>query len=102
MNIAVYFRNIIKTTSLMLILIIDKIFFVYMLMLLARVFGSWFPELQRTRFMQFIAFYTDPYLNFYRRFIPPLGMMDFSPIVAFLCLGVIEQIVKSLAIMLIR
>lgn len=76
------------------LLVIDKLFLVYTLMLLARILGSWIPELQRTRFMQFISFYTDPYLNFFRRFIPPLGLFDLSPIVAFLALSVIEQTVK--------
>ncbi len=42
---------------------------------------------------QFIRYYTDPYLNFFRRFIPPLGMIDFSPIIAFLCLSFIQNIV---------
>jgi YggT family protein len=64
-------------------------------MLLGRIFGSWIPELQRTRFMQFLAYYTDPYLNLFRKFIPPLGMFDLSPIVAFLCLNVAEQLVKT-------
>jgi YggT family protein len=84
----------------MLILIIDKIFLVYTLMLFGRILGSWIPELQQTRFMQFIAFYTDPYLNFFRRFIPPLGLFDLSPIVAFLCLSVIEQAIKAFFIVL--
>ncbi len=65
-------------------------------MLFVRILGSWLPELQTYRFMQFIAFYTDPYLNFFRRFIPPLGMLDLSPIVAFFCLGIIENILKTL------
>ena len=69
-----------------------------MLMLFARILGSWVPELQRTKFMQFIAFYTDPYLNLFRKIIPPLGMLDFSPIVAFLCLGIIENIIKRLIV----
>lgn len=80
---------------LMLIKIVDILFQVYMLMLFARILGSWFPEYQRSRPMLFIAFYTDPYLNIFRRIIPPLGMLDFSPIVAFLCLGFIEQIIKA-------
>jgi YggT family protein len=64
-------------------------------MLFGRILGSWIPELQRTRFMQFIAFYTDPYLNLFRKFIPPLGMIDISPIVAFICLGFIQQMIKA-------
>lgn len=80
----------------MLFYIVDKLFLVYTVMLFGRILGSWIPDLQHTRFMQFIAFYTDPYLNIFRRIIPPLGMMDFSPIIAILCLGFIENGVKTL------
>jgi YggT family protein len=86
----------------MIIKIIDVFFQVYMIMLLIRIFSSWIPELQRTRFLMFIAFYTDPYLNFFRRFIPPLGVIDISPIFAFLCLGIIEAGVKFLVGSLLR
>lgn len=86
----------------LLLQIVDKLFLVFMLMLFARILGSWVPEFQRTKFMQFIAFYTDPYLNIFRRFIPPLGMMDFSPIVAFLCLSIFESIIKNLIITIFR
>jgi YggT family protein len=80
----------------MLIQIVDKVFLIYLIMLFIRILGSWLPELQQTRFMQFIAFYTDPYLNFFRSFIPPLGMIDISPIVAFISLNFIEAGVKAL------
>lgn len=75
--------------------VVDNVFLVYMLMLFARILGSWFPEYQETSFFRFISYYTDPYLNFFRRFIPPLGMMDLSPIVAFFALKIIEEIIKS-------
>lgn len=75
----------------MIVRIIEIIFQVYTLMIFARIIGSWVPELSRYRIMQLIASYTDPYLNFFRRFIPPLGMIDFSPIVAFLCLNLIQH-----------
>jgi YggT family protein len=83
---------------MILVDIIDLLFWVYLIMLFIRILGSWIPELQGTRLMMFIAFYTEPYLNFFRRFIPPLGMVDFSPIVAFFCLSIIEAVVKQLAI----
>lgn len=75
--------------------IIDILFQVYTLMILARILGSWIPEWQQYRFMQFLAYYTDPYLNIFRRFIPPLGMIDISPLVAFFALGILKQIVQS-------
>lgn len=80
--------------------IIDLLFWIYLVMLFIRVISSWIPEVQGTRVMMFIMFYTDPYLNFFRRFIPPLGMIDMSPIVAFFFLNIIEAIVKHLAVLL--
>lgn len=85
---------------LVLIYIIDKLFLIFTIMLFVRIFGSWVPELQRQKWMQFVAFYTDPYLNFFRKFIPPLGMFDLSPIVAFLCLSVLQQMMKAFLISL--
>ena len=70
-------------------------------MILVRIFGSWFPDFSQTKFMQFIAFYTDPYLNFFRRIIPPLGMLDLSPIVAIFVLQFIEKGVIIMAAKLI-
>lgn len=81
----------------MLLTIIDYIFWVYMLMLFTRILSSWLPEMQGLTLFRFVAFYTDPYLQFFRRFIPPLGMIDVSPIVAFFCLYIIEAIVKGMA-----
>jgi len=75
-----------------LIRIINIAFQVYTLMLFARIIASWIPQLYEYRIMQFIAFYTEPYLNIFRRFIPPLGMIDFSPIIAFLFLSFIQNI----------
>lgn len=75
----------------MLLVIIDRVFLAYMIMMFVRVLSSWVPELQQYRFMQFIAFYTDPYFNLFRRIIPPLGMIDVSPMIAFLCLVYLIQ-----------
>ena len=87
---------------MILIEIIDLLFWVYLIMLFVRILGSWIPELHNTRFMMFIAFYTDPYLNIFRRVIPPLGMLDISPIVAFLALSFIEGFCKFLAAWALR
>ena len=75
--------------------LIDLVFQVYTLMLFARILASWVPQANEYRIMQFISYYTDPYLNLFRRIIPPLGMFDLSPIVAFLCLSFIQNIVLN-------
>jgi YggT family protein len=38
----------------------------------------------------------EPYLRIFRRLIPGMGMMDFSPIIAIIVLGVVSSIVVSL------
>ena len=78
----------------MIVEVIDKFFLVYLLMLFARIISSWFPEYQNLSILRFVAHYTDPYLAFFRRFIPPIGMLDISPIVGFFCLKIIEELVK--------
>jgi YggT family protein len=81
-----------------LIHIVQVVFQIYTLMLFARILSSWLPQLNDYKITQFIFFYTDPYLNFFRRFIPPLGMIDFSPIIAFLCLNILQNIVLNLIV----
>lgn len=80
----------------MLYQIVDGLFTCYMIMLVVRVLSSWFPDYQDHPILRFVRFYTDPYLNLFRRFIPPLGMLDLSPIVAFFALQFIELLVKGL------
>lgn len=86
----------------MIIRAIDLLFTAYTVMLLIRILASWVPEWTNNRFMHFISFYTDPYLNVFRKIIPPLGMIDISPMIAFLALGVIEQMTKHLTYLILR
>ncbi len=80
-----------------LLTILSYAFNIYYILLLVRVLGSWFPEFARSKFMHFVAFYTDPYLNLFRRFIPPIGgMLDISPIIAFIALRILQTILFSL------
>lgn len=80
----------------MIAYILNTLFTTYTVLLLIRVFGSWFPSFAHSRFMRFVAFYTDPYLNLFRKIIPPLGMMDISPMFAFIALQIIQWIVFSI------
>ena len=71
-------------------------FSLYSLLILVRIFGSWFPQAQGHALMQMVARVTDPYLNVFRRFIPRLGMIDLSPMVAMFALYGIEFLVFKL------
>ena len=78
--------------SLYLREIIHWVFWIYMAFLLVRIIGSWFPDFSRHKLMRFVAFYTDPYLNVFRRVIPPIGRLDLTPMLAYLGLQMIERL----------
>ncbi len=46
------------------------------------VLSSWVPPLRESVVGQFAGKIVEPYLGFFRKFIPPLGMIDISPIIA--------------------
>lgn len=39
-----------------------------------------------------------PYMDLFRRFIPPFGGIDFSPILAIVVLGLIERLIMSILV----
>ncbi|GEN82098.1 hypothetical protein SLU01_04100 [Sporosarcina luteola] len=59
----------------------------YMILLIIYILMSWVPASRETKFGIFLGKITEPYLGFFRRFIPPLGMIDISPIVAIFVLN---------------
>ncbi len=65
-------------------LIANYIYDIYYWLILINIFGSWFPQFQSTKIGMLVGKLVNPYLSVFRRFIPPLGMIDFSPIVAIL------------------
>lgn len=78
--------------SFVLLKAINLFFTVYTLLLMIRVIGSWIPDLWRYRFMQMIAAVVDPYLNLFKKIIPPIGgVLDISPILAFFVLQILQQ-----------
>jgi YggT family protein len=72
--------------------VIHWFFSIYTLFLMVRIIGSWFPPFAHHKIMRFVAFYTDPYLNLFRRVIPPIGgMLDLSPLLGFFTLHFMEK-----------
>lgn len=45
--------------------------------------------------LQLVDPFTDPYLNIFRKMIPPLNGLDFSPMIGLVILQIIENIVKT-------
>ncbi|MFV8827072.1 MULTISPECIES: YggT family protein [Alkalihalobacterium] len=60
---------------------------VYSYMIIAYILMSWFPNAKESSIGQFLGSVVEPYLAPFRKFIPPLGMIDISPIVAIFALS---------------
>ena len=58
----------------------------YMYALIIYIFMSWLPNVRESSFGQALGKICEPYLDIFRRFIPPIGMIDISPIVAIFAL----------------
>jgi len=66
----------------------------YMLALFVRIIMSWFPiEYRHGEFYRFLFKITEPVLAPFRRLLPPMGGMDFSPLLVFLLL---EFLIRAL------
>ena len=83
-----------------LLKLVDLLFQVYFYLIFGKVLLSWIPDLRGGQIDRFISYYVDPYLNLFRGIIPPIGMIDISPIVAIFALYFIEYGVKWLIIQL--
>ena len=68
---------------------------IYMLLIFIRIVFSWGMLTYRNRVMRFLIDVTEPLLGPLRRIIPPLGMMDISPIFAFLILWLLKMAVQG-------
>ena len=78
---------------------VDVFLWVYVLLLFAYILTSWIrlpyqPWLNRVQ--RFLYDVCDPYLRIFRRFLPPLGPLDLSPMVAIFALLIIKNVLVSL------
>lgn len=70
---------------------------IYMALMFIRILLSWFPNVNwYDPPFSILSQLTDPYLNIFRSFIPPLGGMDFSPIIAIFALQFGSQLIVAL------
>lgn len=75
---------------------------IYSIILVISILMSWIPAIQESSFGQMIRTLTEPYLGFFRKFIPPLGMIDFSPIIALFALRLISGGITNLFNLILR
>lgn len=67
----------------------------YIIFIFMRIVFSWGMVSHSNRIMRFLVKTTEPLLGPLRRIIPPLGMLDISPIVAFLILWLFQQAIAG-------
>lgn len=73
---------------------VGTIFYFYYLLIIIRIFLSWIPNIEwEQQPFKWIRSITDPFLNIFRGVIPPLGMIDISPILAIILLQVLQGII---------
>ena len=77
-------------------LIADWAFNILMFALIVRVLGSWVGIGQYNRWMRPFYLMTEWLLAPLRRILPPIGMMDFSPLVAWFLLSILRRAVLNL------
>lgn len=77
--------------------LVDALFNLYYLALLARVVLSWLPHPPAGRFVEIIHRVTEPLLSQVRRIIPPAaGGVDFSPYIGLLFLWFLQSVLINL------
>lgn len=82
---------------------VDAVFLVYIFLIFAYVllnmmfsFGLRPPYSRWSdAVMNFLRDVSEPYLSIFRRFIPPLGMFDLSPLIGLILLGFVRTIVVN-------
>ena len=81
----------------------SALFLVYLILIFARILLSWIPRLPYNPILSavvnFIHEVTDPYLNLFRRVLPPVGgggfALDLSPMIATFVLIIVWQVVVA-------
>lgn len=86
-----------------LALAVNTLFKIYEVVVLVWCILSWLPKTPGGFLYdldQVVGRLVEPYINIFRRFIPPMGGIDFSPLVAILVLGFARPFVIRLILAL--
>ncbi len=79
-----------------LIRLVEVTITIYSYLLLARVILSWVNASDANPWVRLLVRLTEPFLAPFRALIPSFGGMDFSPIVAFLVLSMLQRVLIRL------
>ena len=69
---------------------------IYFVLLIVRILLSWFQTAEWAyQIIAFLSPVTDPYLNIFRSFIPPIGGIDISAILAIFALQIVQGVLEG-------
>jgi YggT family protein len=83
---------------------VNALFTVYIVLIFVNILISWLPRIPYNRALRaaldFVGETTNPYLNLFRRFLPPVGgggfALDLSPMLGIIVLLLLQQVVVGL------
>lgn len=83
---------------------VSAIFIVYIILIFANILISYVPRMPYNRWLRavldFVTETTNPYLNLFRRFLPPIGgggfAFDLSPMLGLIVLFVAQGVIVAL------
>jgi YggT family protein len=83
---------------------VSALFVVYVILIFIRIVASFVPRMPYNPYLRAVLDFahevTDPYLNFFRRFLRPIGgggfALDLSPMVGLIVLFVAQALIVSL------
>jgi YggT family protein len=84
----------------LLLSFINVVFTLYSFAFIARALLPWFRVSYYHPVMRFLVQITEPLLAPLRRYIPPAGGLDFTPMVALLILWLVERLLQVVILML--
>lgn len=79
--------------------VLDKLINFYEMLIIVYCLFTWFPRRGGSLIddiFSVLESICSPYLNQFRRIIPPMGGMDFSPVIAIIALNLIERLVVGI------
>jgi len=76
--------------------IVDSCFYLFYVLVILRIFLTWIPSIDwHQQPLKSVREVTDVYLDVFRKFIPPVGGLDFSPIIALIVLQILQVVVTN-------
>ena len=73
--------------------------YVYILLILVYIILSWIRlpySVWMNRIQRFLYDVSEPYLRIFRRFLPPFGALDLSPMIAIFSLFILDFVIQSI------